>query len=414
MKTMCKYNQRPILFLWLVLFLSLTKDSLHAEILQHKGGLYTFSLGGAAEFEYVSPDSDDAFAFTDGDARVTHVKRPQSFRIDKITLMPKLSIDHWIHFNGEIEAFTDRTDIDQMFFREAYLLLDLTKDISLKLGSDDRFFSPEFFSSLPLPDEDKRVTEAYPLLGVSFWEDEDLGLWLEGTHTLSERWAVFWNGALTNGPTFDHDEVTRAHMYPIFAFDRDLTNVNFDTNDFKDISLGFGTSFQLIKNISKIKFLAFGTYSKLTGFDIDFLVQTLPGYSSRSTINQFWGGNGEFTWNVFNLMGQYIHSQQGNLVREGYYVQPTLTWQFKMRELRMVQVVSRYNALWTSNRGGYSTKTSASPFTWDRSTYSFGLNFGFYNAVLFKNEYHFNDEETASIPKHVNNNEFISQLEIRF
>ena len=55
-----------------------------------------------------------------------------------------------------------------------------------------------------------------------------------------------------------------------------------------------------------------------------------------------------------------------------------------------------------------------SPFTWDRSAHSLAVNVQIHESVLFRNEYHFNGESIGGRHKSVSNDEFLSQLEMRF
>ena len=73
----------------------------------------------------------------------------------------------------------------------------------------------------------------------------------------------------------------------------------------------------------------------------------------------------------------------------------------------------RYNILDTK-AGGLADNISTSSFTWDRQTHSVAMNIQITEGALFRNEVHFNLEDTGGSPNKVDNNEFLAQLEIRF
>ena len=114
-----------------------------------------------------------------------------------------------------------------------------------------------------------------------------------------------------------------------------------------------------------------------------------------------------------SFFSQYIYSQDGDVTRQGAYVQPSLkiptSWSF----LSAFEFLYRYN--WLDVKAeNLADNISTSSFTWDRETHSAAVNIEIYKGATWRNEYHFNMETTGGSPASIDNDEFISQLEINF
>lgn len=408
-----------LVFLLLVLSSSFANGAYISTLLDH------VSIGGKAEIEFLAPQGDNAFSFNNGNQGIWHTNEKQTrFRVDKLTLIPEAIIEsddneNKIRFYGELEARTNRSQVDQVFLREAHITFYLNhflfRYFFLKLGIDDRFMSPEFTSQLNELKENKRLTEVYPINGVAFWEDEDLGITLGGKHPLDEKTMFHMEASLTNGLSLDQDEVTRNPIYPILNDDRDIQNINFDKSDNKEFGLGMGLD-RTFSDRTWAGLFGFFFFSRLSSAEVQFLRDVIGNYSSPSKENYFMGTNGEFNIGDFNFFSQYIYSRDGHVTRHGYYFQPSFLFFSKPEKIffRGIRFLYRFNMLDVKVKGQQDDKPS-SPFTWDRETHSIAMQIHVHKYITWKNEFHYNDEKIGNRDdSQVSNNEFLSLLEFRF
>src|SRR3989338_8390393 len=109
------------------------------------GGL---SLGVQAETEYLWPQGDDTLAFDSGNAGYFSDNQTHSrLRLHKLTLVPRVSLSEKIRFYGELEAFSNRSDEETTYFREAHISFLGPWHFFVKLGLEDRFIAPDFMVS---------------------------------------------------------------------------------------------------------------------------------------------------------------------------------------------------------------------------------------------------------------------------
>ncbi len=377
------------------------------------------SLGAELETGFLAPEGDNSFAFTNGNQGISHANEKRAkFRIDKLTLIPQMNISNIVKLYAELEARTQRNEIDITFFREAHLSFFLPPHLFIKAGVDDRFISPEFMATNDALGDNKKLTEVYPINGTSFWKDEDLGITVGGDHAWGEATSLYWRTSLTNGLSLDHDEITRNKIYPIFQDDRDAQNLNLDLTSNKEWGMGVGLKRTFsVRNLNQVTANVFSFFfdSKLAVRDQIFLTDVITGYSSRSDTKQRTGINGEFALSNFNLFTQYMYAKDGSVQRDGFYIQPSFLWVVSQRRefLNSIRFLYRLNILDVKVKG-LNDNISTSPFTWDRVTHSVALNIAVHKYVLFRNEFHLNQEKTGASDSNLHNNEFLSQLEFRF
>ena len=374
------------------------------------------SLGAELDTGFLSSQGDNHLAFTNGNQGVTHTNEEKSkFQINKLTLIPQANVDNKIKLYAELEARTQRNQLDTTFFRKGYLSFFIPWHFFVKVGVDDRFISPEFMATNDALGDNKKLTEVYPINGTAFWKDEDLGITVGGDHPLGvEDTFLYWRASLTNGLSLDHDEITRNQIYPILQDDRDAQNLNFDLTDNKELGVGLGLKHAFSSVVSANTF-GFFFDSNLATRDISFLRDVITGYLYSSNTRQRSGVNGELNIKNFNLFTQYVHAKDGKVNRDGFYIQPSfLVFLSQDRKFfNNVRFLYRFNML-DVKVTGLGDNISTSPFTWDRITHSFAVNLQIHKYVLFRNEFHLNREITGAADSQVKNNEFLSQLELRF
>jgi hypothetical protein len=386
-------------FLTCILFFSLSSIAAYAEgknFISSAQGIL-FSLGGELEVEAID-STNDANLITNTDTTTNDDNSVSRFSVDRLMLKPKITLpSKKVYIEGELEFFGTSTGT---LLKEAYAVIDLSKNIFLKIGLDDRFImNPE-----------DRGTEIYPINGTAFWRDEDIGFTFGGEHPAEDEKGLWsWRASITNGLALREQAVGKNDVYFIIHDQRQTNDITDNTKEY-----GLGLGYTSLKSKAKWGFFAFGFWSHLregvslinTATDVDFLQEVIPAYTSTNRQNWFVGSNFSFTRKRLSLFSQYIFSKDGEVKRNGFYIQPTFSF-------KSFDFLYRYNFL-DVNTKDLTDNTANSSFTWDRQTHSLAVNIPFSKGVLWRNEYHFNLEETGSSIKRVDNNEALSQLEIRF
>ena len=374
-----------------------------------------FSIGAELKTGFLAPEGDLDLEFFRGDPSISHTNEKRGkFRIDRLMLIPQLNIQEIIKAYAELEATTQRDQTNSTFFREGHLSFYFPYHFFMKVGLEDRFISPEFMAVNSSRGDNKKLTEVYPINGTAFWEDEDLGLTFGGDHPVTEGSTLYWRGSVTNGLSLQHDELTRNQIYPIFHDDRHSQNLNIDLSDNKEAGMGFGFKHAFSRPIS-VDILGFFFNKSLNMQDVTFLTTVIPGYSSINRTSYRTGVNNEMNVSDFNLFTQYIYAVDGAVKRDGFYIQPSYVIGLNSESafFNSIRLLYRFNTL-DVRANDVSDNLPTSPFTWDRQTHSVAVNLQIHSYVLFRNEYHFNLEATGADRNKVSNNEFLSQLEVRF
>ena len=114
------------------------------------------------------------------------------------------------------------------------------------------------------------------------------------------------------------------------------------------------------------------------------------------------------------VQGQWIHGDDGDFEREGWFVQTSYRYSFPERliagrYIRSVEPLVRYGELDT-NLGPFIDL----PTTWDRERWVVGLNVEVTNEILLRAEYAFNSEDTGGSPGSVDNDELVIELRFLF
>lgn len=372
------------------------------------------TLGAEFEGEFAAIQGDEFFPFANDRQGISHNDRQEDrFSINKLTLISQFDFKDKIQFYSEFEALVNRTETESAFFREAHVTFFPTSKFFIKAGLDDRFISPEFTAENDATGDDKRLTEIFPINGTAFWKDEDVGLIVGGNHPFREKTTVYWRGSLTNGLNLRFDEITRNQIYPILHDDRDISTINIDFNHDKEYGAGIGIR-HLLRDDLRFNLFGFHYGGHLRESDRAFLRDVVPNYASTNKTHTITGFNFSFHFSSFDFFSQYIRARNSSISRDGFYVEPSFYLTTGREELfKGVRFLYRWNTLDVEEKG-FQPNPSLSPFLWDRVTHSFGLNIQIHPYVLFRNEYHWNREDTGDDPEEVYNNEFLSQLEVKF
>ena len=370
-----------------------------------------FELGGEMEAEMVATQKDTKNSFnsttasppvTAGDGVYTTTSGSTRFRFDKIMLKPKIFYptkeENKFFVQGEFDFMAlglNGSSSDSAFAKELFFNFNLSQHFFLKVGLDDRFFAP-------LGDPDNRGTEIYPLNGTSFWRDEDWQVQLGADFS-----HLYFRTALSNGLTLNDMPVGKDATYQIIHDDRSTDDLGDST---KEIAAGIG-----LKGGEKLKFdlLGFGSYSKRSADEAQFLQDVFSGTQPRD--NGLIGANFNVAFPIrkhdFNLFVQELYSKDGNMKRNGVYVQPSFTFKRESKEsLSAFEFLYRWNWLKVEPSSTVDDITNR-PMSWDRVTHTLALNIDIFKGLKLRNEAHLNRENKVS---EVKNNEVLSQLEFIF
>jgi hypothetical protein len=330
-------------------------------------------LGGELELEFVKSDQND-----DPD------NNPHSrFAIDKVVLSPQVKFSDRITFQSDIEAEgAGKIKVD-----EAWVNFDeLPRKSWVKIGLEDIFMKPH------------RKTEAYPILGHAFWQDEDLGIYLGG-----EEERFYWRFSVTNGRHLKDRRISEDDVFPITTDDDD----NIETNGNKQVGVGLGMDHSF-KEEHHIDILPFYYISRLSDEDVAYL-KGISTYGTSDADDQHrYGLNLEYLLRGFTFFGQYMRATDGKMDRDGWYVQESYKLKFKERKIfTAVEFLFRHE--------NYNVDLSHDPSdsrTWDRRATTLAVITDIVKNLKVKTEYYFHDEDTGG--DDVDNNELLVQLEAKF
>ncbi|MDI6793326.1 MAG: hypothetical protein QME81_10735 [bacterium] len=303
------------------------------------------------------------------------------FRIEFISINPKLEIEDDISFESEIKFETS----GEILLNELYAKFEnLPLNSWLKVGLEDRFIKV------------KRKTETYPIQATAWWRDDDQGIQWGG-----EVGSFYWRTSLTNGNQLGQKALLRGGNFPIIQDDR----LNGSKMDTKEIGLGLGKV--LTSKLGKLDLLGFCYRDKLSKDDISFL-QTLPGYGVSTDKSTFYGVNFDYTRGNSNLFAQLIKAEDGDLKRSGWYAQPSYKFEMPGRTtFNKYTILLRYNDYQVDIEPDVSDSR-----TWDRKTLTLAARIGIKGPVELLVEYDFNDENTGG--KEVEDDGLLCQLYIEY
>lgn len=357
---------------------------------------YKIDIKGGAEIEFVDIQEDDDAVALDTTSSPDDSENPR-FQVDKVTLRFTVqSVDEIIGFTTELEM----DEGDSAFFDDAYVFL---KDVELagathflKVGLLNRFIEP------------KKIFESYPLSGFAWWEDEEFLVNYGGEYN---KW-LYWRGELARPNELDDKAPTENSQFEMLHDDRrgSLGNTTEIGTSFAGGG-GLGIKFNTADwgtDFGKFDILGFGRAGKINDDDISFL-QTVAGYTGTDTDDDYIraGANLTYNWDNFGLRGQFIYSEDGNLDRKGWYVEPYYKISIGWRYLDSITPAVQISWLDVD-----LTDTTADARTWDREKYTFGAVCQINKNLQWKNEYSINEEDTGGAD--ADNNEFISQLKFSF
>jgi len=349
-------------------------------ILSLRGGMV--KIGGELELEFVKSESNSN---PSSNPSITYDNNPNArMSIDKFVLSPEVHLSEQMMFRADIEAEgAGKIKVDEAWVQYNGLPLNTWMTVGLK----DIFMKPH------------RKTEAYPILGYAFWQDEDLGIFLGGEHEM-----VYWRLSISNSRRLADRRIQEDDVFPITTDDDD----NVEKNGNKQMGLGIGIDLPIKEN-HKIDILPFYYHSRLSGNDVSYL-QGISTYGSSvgKKKQERYGFNFEYLLDAFTLFAQVMRTTDGIMDRDGWYIQPSYKIKCKERKsFNAFEFLLRYEEYNVD-----LTKDPTDSRTWDRETITLAILTDVVKNTKLKTEYYFNDESTGG--SGVNNNEFLVQLEVKF
>ena len=365
-----------------------------------------FELHGEMEFEYISTQNEENVNLPDS----TTNKKPH-FQFDKIVLMP---IGHFGKHNMlklELEWHQtadggSKVDLQDTYFQANYLLGEdapLGMDLWFGAGRDERWMKPG------------RITESYPILGTIAWRDDELQF-VVGLDTDF----VYWRGSFGSGFDLSTKQIGEDSSFKIMQDDTNHTMKEFKRE------LGTGIGFRCGESDLKADLLTYyfndEMNAKTDANDKDQDVDILAGIDNYdklesgkpSPIQHRLGSRLTLDAYGAKFMGEYLYLQDGLLRRHAWYTLLAYTHKFDGYDISGRQWLVGITPLVRFDKlDVIIDKSENDTRTWDRWGTTAGLIIEIIKHVKIKNEFTWNKERTGGVNR-VDNNEFLSQLEVRF
>jgi len=333
-------------------------------------------VGGKLQTEYVDTQNESNHPAGSTDIPYGY------FRIQEFDLYIESKLRDDITLFTKLETNPDEVKLDQAYVTFSNLLL----DSFMRIGLQERFIKAN------------RKTETYPIAGIAFWRDKDIGVSLGGDYE-----SFYYRLSLSNGLKLSTKEIGKDKSFKTI---HDHSS-NRDWNNSKQVGIGIGFKDEFFKE-NNIDLLLFSYFSTLSDSDIAFLKNELPDYTSNKDASTLIGGNFEYKFKGLTFFSQYIYSKNGELIRDAWYVQPSYKFKLKgLKYLYAIEPLYRYDRLDVR----YLHVVSKS-VTWNRKRHTFAILSELVRDLCLKLEYNINGENTGGAK--VKNNEFLGQLEINF
>jgi hypothetical protein len=334
-------------------------------------------VGGELELEYIETQNESQHIGGNTD-------NPESrFEIDKFDIRFEIT------YNSRLDAYAEfESDFDDAFMDEAWVRVGkLWLDAELKAGLQPYFFAP------------KRRTESYPMMGRMIWEQEYLGLSMEGP--LGDH--LRWYGFVGNGTALDTKAVTEDDSFHIIVDDKKSG----DSSTHKQFGGGLAFTFDWLGGEAEL--MGFATSDILDDSEIVFL-QSVTGYGASTDDDRLRVGGGvKWNYDTFEFLGQYFDAQDGDLERDGFFAEVSNHWDLpSWTGAKKMMLLYRYGMYDVSNL----ERVEADPFTWDRNLHTGAMRFWLHDHVTLRIEYYVHEEDTAGAEP--SNDEGLVQLDVAF
>jgi len=328
----------------------------------------TVIMGGELEFDFVDTGNDPTAGEPD-----------PHFVVDQLFLKPKVRFNKDVTLRSDIDIKPDNAKLEKAWGKISGLPFHSWVEAGL---------NSSFIAKMDRKTENRILSE------MAFYRREDVGITFGGEPTEQ----FYWRASFTNGfklGTISPSEDIATSSVQLLSYVRNPVNAP------KRLMAGLGAGLKLRHGRSAtLDMLPFYYTGKLSGEDITFL-QKVSGYGTAADDNKIrYGLNARYDLERFTLIGQFIKAEDGVLDRTGWFIQPSI-------RVAHLEFVYRYNDLNVD-----LTPSFGDGKTWDREQQVFAVITDLYPGVKVKTEYVVNSEDTGG--RHLNNNEFLAELEMIF
>jgi hypothetical protein len=362
-----------------------------------------FKLKGEMELEFVQTQNEEDFPTGPETDHTTDKKKPH-LKLDKVVLQPYVYFGKHNFLKLEMVYGHDGdsggdVNLEEYYFQSNYLLGEnapLDMNVWFRIGRDERWMKP------------KRVTESYPILGTIAWRDDELQLVL-GIDTDY----IYWRGSWGSGMDLGDRAIGEDGSFEVLQDDNNYTT----TEQKRELSTGLG--FRAGEEGLNGDLLVYYINDRMNrGEDLD-VIDAFPNYhkleSGAPRPNQNRVGS-RLTVNAFGarVMGEYLFLQDAMLKRHAWYTM--FSYKLKLDGVDINGrnwLVGLTPVVRFDNLDVLVDKEETDSRTWDRWGTTFALIIDLLKHVKLKNEFTVNKEHTGGTNM-VRNNEFLTQLEVKF
>lgn len=327
-------------------------------------------IGGEMELEYKSVENEEI-----GEAVVG---------LDKAVLKPKVTFeDSGVKFKAEFEFKEDKGKTKFEEGGVTFTRLPGGGKQKLFIGLNEPFVKA------------KRHTENYPMLGTALWRDE--------------VWQTAWEAS--EGPTY-------LGLMAGIAFSLDNKQVGEYKYEGKNKIWQFGDGGNEVEKCQYgvklgtkregLDIVGYGFFGKLNKDEIDLLKKDLPDYTSDSKDMSFYGGRMVYEPQDLELVGEFAKATLGREKITTWYAQVAYDIKTEAKTFwkKFIPVVR--HGQWKTD----SENTDDKPLSWDRTKTLVGVITKLTDKIKIKTEYAMFEEETGG--ENIDNNEFLTQMEVKF
>jgi hypothetical protein len=360
-----------------------------------------FKLKGELELEFVATQYEDDIPSGATDNRTDH--KHAHFKLDKVVIQPYVYFGKNTFLKLELEFENDGdsggdANVPEYYLQSNYLLGEnapLGMDLWLRIGRDERWMKA------------KRITESYPILGTIAWRDDQLQLTL-GVDTDH----LYWRGSWGSGMDLGKRAIGEDGSFEVLQDDNNYTT----SEQKRELSTGIG--FRAGNEDMNGDLLFYYINDRMNRYEDVEVLKSLANYEDdlgRANPNQNRFG-GRFTLDMSGArwMSEYVRLYDGQLKRHAWYTMLSYCHKldgFTLNDRKMLVGLTplvRYDDLEVE-----IDKAERDARTWDRWGLTAGLIIDVMKHVKLKSEFTWNREQTGG-PHHVKNDEFLTQLEVKF
>ena len=359
-------------------------------------------MSGEVEVEFIDVEGKGGASNEDNFLKKIETRSPHT-RIDKAVL------DFRVFYSDNITYRISFNFDDDKGFADKHYLLYKKDNSRIEVGKNR--------PAVAL----KRSTEAYPLIGTSYWKGRQYHIDYE--HTLNN---FILGSSIALKRPLGYDDAAEDKSFRMLVYD--------DAEKIDGQTVEYGVRGGI--NLDKLKILGWGYIGKLIDdedwkkrlhYDFDYYATLEPDnvLNDEANVNHYWAGC-RVDYTLFNTLirGEYIYSKDGFLAREGYYGELSRDINLPLSS-NPLMLLARYGELNIDPRGDVFVPLLKDPQTWNRSLITLAAAYNITDYAKIKFEYYILDEETGdtediaeaqnrALQSSVNDNQMLIQLELKF